>query len=154
MTDDDASLGWLFSSGLSLDDQVGLMSHPHADLPTDLVQRLMARRVSVVGTTWLSQQSQTRWMIQPSLADELDDRRLQLDQWWQRRSPEERAALIQHRAEEFGDDYRQLIMDANPDPREPAIVAIVADNRTGRFRLPPLLTVFLELKARERGASS
>jgi hypothetical protein len=36
------------------------------------------------------------------------------------------------------------------DPRKPPpIVAIVTDQTTGRFRLPPILAVYLELKARE-----
>jgi hypothetical protein len=47
------------------------------------------------------------------------------------------------------------VIDAAIDAAKPVIVAITTDNRTdrtGRFRLPQLLAVFVELKARERGA--
>ncbi len=46
-----------------------------------------------------------------------------------------------------------MIMAANEHPLErnkPPIFVIVADNRNGRFRVPPMLEVYLELKARER----
>jgi hypothetical protein len=36
---DKASLGWLFTGWLSMDDQIALLSHPY-DLPDDLVQGL------------------------------------------------------------------------------------------------------------------
>ena len=42
-----------------------------------------------------------------------------------------------------------MIMAANEHPLErnkPPIFVIVADNRNGRFRVPPMLEVYLELK--------
>jgi hypothetical protein len=75
-----------------------------------------------------------------------------LDQWWQRRSPEEHADLIKRRHEEFGPDDRQVVMDANERypypfrPNQPPIVVLVTDNE-GRFRLPSILVEYVELKA-------
>jgi hypothetical protein len=41
-----------------------------------------------------------------------------------------------------------MVMDAEPlEPNKPPIVAIVSDNRTGRFRLAPILAEYVELKA-------
>jgi hypothetical protein len=82
-----------------------------------------------------------------------DDLRAQLDQWWQRRSPEERNALIKRRHAEFGPDDRQMVMDANErhpfKPDQPPTVAITTDNRNpGRFRLPSILVEYLEIKAK------
>jgi hypothetical protein len=82
----------------------------------------------------------------------------QLDRWWKRWEGKTfrddktfRDALIEQRAEELGAEYEQIVLDANEDdPRKPPpIVAIVTDQTTGRFRLPPILAVYLELKARE-----
>jgi hypothetical protein len=44
-------------------------------------------------------------------------------------------------------DDHKMVMDANDSPRAPPIVAIAADHRAGRFRLPVVLTVYVELKA-------
>jgi hypothetical protein len=77
-----------------------------------------------------------------------DEQRARLDQWWQRRSAEERAVLIGHRRGELSADYWRMVMDAEPlEPNKPPIVAIVSDNRTGRFRLAPILAEYVELKA-------
>jgi hypothetical protein len=77
-----------------------------------------------------------------------DEVRAQLDRWWQRRSPEEPAVLIEHRREEFGREFWEMVMDAEPlEPNQPPIVAVVSDNRTGRFRLPSILAEYVELKA-------
>lgn len=76
------------------------------------------------------------------LTAQLDDVRGRFDDWWDRRSDEERAALIEHRAEELSADCRPMIMAANEHPLErnkPPIFVIVADNRNGRFRVPPML---------------
>ena len=84
----------------------------------------------------------------------LDDM-ARLDQWWKRRSPDERDLLIERRHGEFGLDHRRIIMDANEwhpfKPDLPPIVAVWTDQQD-RFRLPPILVDYLELKNCERGA--
>jgi hypothetical protein len=77
-----------------------------------------------------------------------DEQKAYLERWWQRRSDAERAALIEHRREEFSADYWPIVMEAEPvEPNQPPIVAIVSDNRTGRFRLPPIIVEHLEHRA-------
>src|SRR5262249_7118905 len=132
------------------DDQVALLRNPHAELSAELRNRLLARKVLVVGTQW-AQQSPNGWMVDPSLARALHDIRRQFDQWWERRTEDERATLIENRNGELSADYREIVRAANDDPLEhdkPPVFAIVADNRTGRFRMPSILATYLELKAR------
>ncbi len=77
-----------------------------------------------------------------------DEQNAYLDRWWERRSDAERAALIEHRREEFSADYWPIVMEAEPlEPNEPPIIAIVSDHRTGGFRLPPIILEYLEHKA-------
>jgi hypothetical protein len=72
----------------------------------------------------------------------------QLDRWWGRRSRQEREELmIRRRGDELDAEYQQMVTDANEG--SPAIVAIVADHPGGRFRLPTMLAVYLELKDQE-----
>jgi hypothetical protein len=149
MADDDALLGWFYQLGL--DDQVAILSDPHAALPPQLVQSLAARPVA---PTWVAPESPTRWLVTHPLADTLDAKHKQLDKWWrrwQRHAPERCASLIQRRGDELGeDDYQHMIMDVGPP-----IGVITGDHldQTGRFWLPPLLAVFLELKARQAQSS-
>ena len=76
-----------------------------------------------------------------------------LDQWRERRGPEERALLIENRRGEFGREHRQMVNDANEPhpfkPDQPTLFAVSSDHDTGRFRLPPMLVEYLEPKARE-----
>ena len=82
------------------------------------------------------------------LTAQLDDVRGRFDDWWDRRSDEERAALIEHRAEELSADWRPMIMAANEHPleRNKPPIFVLADNRNGRFRVPPMLEVYLDSK--------
>lgn len=134
---DNVSLGWLFTGRLTMDDQVALLNRPH-DLPDDLVQRLQrARDVSVTDT----------------LADTLDYQRGQLDRWWEDRTPEQQAYLIEQRAGELDEDYADTVQAASADPvNDPnaLVVVVVRDlKNNNRFRLPPMVDVYVEMKTRE-----
>jgi hypothetical protein len=78
-----------------------------------------------------------------SVADVLD----QLDRWWKRwEGNAKRDALMEHRGEELASEYRPIVMDANEDSDRPPIVVAAVD-REGRFRLPAVVAVYLELKS-------
>jgi hypothetical protein len=77
-----------------------------------------------------------------------DEQIAQLDRWWQRLDADERAELIEYRHDELSADLWRTVMNAEPlEPDQPPIIAVVSDARTGRFRLPPVLAEYTELKA-------
>lgn len=77
-----------------------------------------------------------------------DEQIAQLDRWWQRLKADERAELIEHRHDELSANLWQTVMNAEPlEPDRPPMIAVVSDTRTGRFRLPPVLAEYVELKA-------
>jgi len=87
------------------------------------------------------------------LADILDHHRRQLDRWWQDLTPEKHAYLIKYRDGELDKDYADTVQAASTNPlNDPnALVVIVARDlkNNGRFRLPPMVDVYVEMKARE-----
>lgn len=148
MTDDDNSLAWFHR--LSMNDKVHLLRDPYGALPARLIDQLLARP-GVVGTYWASQISSTRWILATAEAAKLADQRDQLEWWWTNLSDDDRTYLIDHRDEEFPSNYASLVRNASSTDANPALVVVmVTDNRTGQFRLPLMVDVFVELQARER----
>lgn len=83
-----------------------------------------------------------------------DELRALFDPWWKRRSPKERTHLIEHRHGEFGHDYWQIVMDADPIKPDGAIVAVTSTTDSDRrFRIASAspLAAYLDLTAREQG---
>ncbi|ORV90672.1 hypothetical protein AWC11_12070 [Mycobacterium interjectum] len=149
MTDDHNSLTWFHR--LSMDDKVHLLRDPYGALPPRLVDQFLSRP-GVVGTYWMSQISSTRWTLVPAEAARIADQRDQLEWWWSHIDDADQAYLVEHRSEELPKEYASVVTSAGSTGSNPALVVVmVADNRTGRFRLPLMVDVFVELKARDRG---
>lgn len=148
MTDDN-SLAWFHR--LSIDDKVLLLRDPHGKLPERLVVqlgRLGADGPGVLTNAYFpANGGPTGFHVSGSEASRLEAQREQLERWWDHLSGDDRSYLIEHRADELPAEYAALVRQAHLEPV--LIVAIVSDNRTGRFRLPPMIDVFVELQARE-----
>jgi hypothetical protein len=105
-------------------------------------------RVSIAGKVAAIRQFHSE--VSDSVFDVLD----QLDRWWNRwEGSVIREHLCDHRGEDLSADYGSIVIDANDDPprKPPPIVAVtrVHGDPAGRFRLPAVLAVYLELKAQE-----
>lgn len=92
MTDNDFPV--VFAQ-LPIEHRAALLANPHGALPPQLADRLLAHAYTAY---WVNGPGgASRWQVWPSEANVLEDERWRLDQWWQRRSEAERAALIEHR---------------------------------------------------------
>jgi hypothetical protein len=84
-----------------------------------------------------------------SVADVFD----QLDGWWEALTSEQQAYLIKYRAGELDEDYADTVQAASADPANDPnglVVVVVRDlKNNNRFRLPPMVDVYVEMKARE-----
>lgn len=150
---DDKSLAWFHR--LSMDEKVQLLRDPHGALPAPLVTRLVQKlgtdNPGVYTTQWPGNGNpSTGFRLQPSEASKLEAQREQLERWWDQLADHDRAYLVEHRTDELPGGYAPLVRRAQHDPV--LIVCIVSDNRTGRFRLPLMVDVFVELQARDRGS--
>lgn len=126
---------------LPIEHRAALLANPYAPLPQHLVRPLLAH---IVSTRWDGGPDVVR--LQQSAARALEDERLRLDQWWERRSEAERAALIEHRGGQLPGELRPAVMD-----HVPGGVAI-GDGRdfTGPFAIAPMMAAYVEMVARRR----
>jgi hypothetical protein len=147
---DDKELGWFHR--LSMDDKVRLLRNPDGALPPELVEQFL-HNPGVYTSYWVSEGSPDRWALTPEASRKLNAQRDQLDWWWSRVEPADQAYLVAHRAEELSGEYADLVMNASSTAEHAALVVVmVRDNRTGRFRLPHMMDVFVELQARDGGS--
>lgn len=91
--------------------------------------------------------------LAPREARILRDYRDQLGYWWETLQPEQRDFLIAHRDDELPSEYARTVMSASGAHHTGAsllAVAIAQDTRTGLFRLPRMVHVYVDLHARLR----
>jgi len=146
MTDDGRDdMSW-FHQQLTADEQVDLLRHPHKQLPAELAERLPG-----VMEWWFADPEGTKFLA-PQASNKLDDYRAQLDYWWSCLSDADKQYFIAHRDDELPGEYAQTVMGAGGAHHTGApvlAIAIVQDTGTGGFRLPAMVRVYVELKARE-----
>jgi hypothetical protein len=120
MTDDRGeALAWFNDASVSITQKVAALSGPGRDLPA-------------------------------SVAGILD----QLDLWWEDLTSEQQAYLIKYRAGELDGDYADTVQAASStDPANGPnglVVVVVRDlKNNNRFKLPPMVDVYVEMKARD-----
>jgi hypothetical protein len=134
---------------LAMEDKVRLLKNPHGRLSPGLVQRLSRFPGTVAGEAVFTSNEPkgTGFRLSPSLAGQLDHIEGYLDEWWTGLDPEDQDHLIEHRAEQLAAEYAPVVLAAGDGKPEGLIVAVVRDNKTGRFRLPPMIRVYVELQA-------
>lgn len=135
-------------SKLPMDDKVRLLKNPHGRLSPGLMQRLNRLPVTVSGDAVFTsnEPTGTGFRLSASLAERLDHIDSHLEEWWTNLDPEDQDHLIEHRVEELDAEYAELVLAAGDGKPEGLIVAIVRDS-AGRFRLPGMVAVFVEMKA-------
>jgi hypothetical protein len=127
------------------EDLITLLTDPGAELSPDLLIRLalipggLPGRAELVSD--LSEVSETV-RLRPGLAERLKDRRDELSRWWDDLAPDDRSYIMEHRDDALTSDYAELISAATD------MSTIEMDG--GGFRLPTIVRVFVEGKARER----
>jgi hypothetical protein len=143
-------MSW-FHQVLTMDEQVHLLGRPHGQLPAGLVERLL-NRPGVVQTWWFAAdpEGSKTVMLAPQAAIKLDGQRAQLDWWWSRLTVPERTYLIDNRDGELDAKYADIVHSAGETPlNEPPALRVVVVKDDDRFRLPPTVRVYVEMKARE-----
>jgi hypothetical protein len=148
MTNDALAVYYTFPMKLKVD----LLDNPHGRVPADLIPRLS----QVPGTSAVSQ---AVWLSNPprdpgfrlagELPDQLEHARIHLDNWWETLDPEVRDHFIENRDSEIDGHFKGAVMCAGDGKPDGLIVAVVQDEKTGGFRLPPMVDVYVELKARQ-----
>jgi hypothetical protein len=140
---------------LPMDVKVVLLKKPHGTVPAQLVPRLSELPgTTAAQTIWVSNPpSDTGFTLHGELPDRLDSIRAHLGQWWSTLDPEVQNYLIENRDSELDGHYKGAVMCAGDGSPDGLIVAVVQDEKTGQFRLPPIVDVYVELKAREVAAS-
>jgi hypothetical protein len=152
MTDDDDLDNMPWFHQLTMDERVHLLGRPHAQLPPGLAERLLNR--PGVQQWWFTANPEetTHLSLAPQAAKRLDDQRAQLDYWWSCLTAEDQTYLIGHRDGELDAEYANIVHSAGETPlnEPPALrVAVVKDvNNAYRFSLPPMVRVYVEMKAR------
>jgi hypothetical protein len=152
MTNDDNhdNLPWFHQ--FTMDERVHLMGRPRAHLPAGLAERLL-NPPGVEAWWWTADPENAIQMLAPQAAAKLEDQRRQLDWWWSHLSDADRAYMIENRDGELDGSYVDIVQSASETPlnEPPALRVVVAKdcNNDNRFRLPPMVRVFVELKARE-----
>ncbi|WP_273734179.1 hypothetical protein [Mycolicibacterium septicum] len=125
---------------LPLEHRAALLANPHGALPGPLAEKLVGH---IYTAHWVNAPNNTRrWRLRPSEATALEDERLRLDQWWERRSESERAALIEHRGGPLPGELRDAVKDHMPGG------VVLGDDLTGPFTMPPLMVTYVEMVAR------
>ena len=146
------TLSWFYQQ-LTLDEQVELMSKPGGALPGRIAERLL-KRPGITTAYWLSNDGPNSWNLNGSAARKLDTARHQLDFWWQNLASDEKQHLIDNRDGEFGQNYKNIVQNANSDPfndPDAYLVVIVQDaNNDHRFTLPPVIRAYVEMRARNQ----
>lgn len=129
--------------------QVSLLRDPYAPLAGDLAVRLGSNGPGVYTAQWLSNGDPARWSLAPDAARTLSAIRLQLDHWWSDLPADEQAYIVENRTGELDGKYRDLVLGASRDPVNDGphahLVVVVSDNRTGRFRLPEMIRIYVEM---------
>jgi hypothetical protein len=120
-------------------------------VPAQLVPRLSELPgTTAAQTIWLSNPpSDTGFTLHGELPDRLDSVRAHLNQWWSNLDPDVQNYLIENRDSELDSHYKGAVMAAGDGKPEGLIVAVVQDDKTGRCRLPTMVDVYVEMKARE-----
>jgi hypothetical protein len=136
---------------LPMELKVALLKKPHGTVPAELVPRLSELPgTAAAQTIWLSNSpSDAAFTLHGELPDRLDNIRVLLDLWWSNLDFKVQNHLIENRDSELDSHYKGAIMHAGDGKPDGLIVAVVQDQNTGRFRLPPPVGIYLELKARE-----
>jgi hypothetical protein len=138
MTEEEDSLSWL--AGLPREVQVALLASPAGELPPNLMARMPSL---VVKTYWSGNPDAGQWELHPQYAAAVRDGRRRLDSWWNHLAPDTRAALVRHRDDLVPNEYRPAVGDLGP-----LGVAVYTDaTSTGPFRLHPLVSAYVELRA-------
>lgn len=131
-------LEW-FCKYLELREQVSLLRDPEQALSVPLAEKL-SRNILVI--------SDARLTLSPTLIEQLTDIRKRLNAWWKELDPDDRAYIIENRNGEFDGRYAVLIHDAGlASSVEGALAGVVSDGGTGRFRLPQMIRVYVEMEA-------
>ncbi|GAY14187.1 hypothetical protein [Mycobacterium sp. shizuoka-1] len=139
---------------LPMDVKVTLLERPHGAVPKELVPRLSRLSgTSLAGPAiWLSNPPGSDpggFTLHGELPDRLEVIRALLDHWWSTLDAEVRDHLVENRNGELDGQYKDAVMCVGDGKPGGLIVAVVQDNKTGRFRLPAIVDVYAEMKARE-----
>jgi hypothetical protein len=139
----------VYRSLASMDAKIALLANPYGPVPPQLIPRLeQLRGTYLVQASWPSNgQPNEPFTLRGELPDRLEQVRQHLDRWWSGLDPDVKSHLIEHRNKELDERYEQTISAAE-DNSIGLVVVLVHDNKTRGFRLPPLLDVYVEMKAR------
>lgn len=101
-------------------------------------------------THWLSNDGGGSVELSATAAQTLLAVRAQLDHWWQSLDGDQVDYIVQNRDGELDGSYRSVVQAASLDPVTHAphgqLVVTVADNKTGRFRLPELIRIYVDVR--------
>lgn len=144
---------WWFDQ-LTMDDCVALLANPGGALPVHLVEQFSRRPGWVSGMAyWVSNASGTSgFTLAGEPASALDDIREQLNDWWSR-IESDHDYIIENRAGELDGGYADIVQSAGDPlnaPRAMGFVVVKDTKNNNRFRLPSMIRVYVEWKARER----
>lgn len=141
---------------LPMDVKVTLLERPHGAVPKELVPRLS--RLAGTGVAgpavWLSNppsRNSGGFTLHGELPDRREVIRELLDHWWSTLDSEVKDHLVGNRNGEVDGHYKGAVMCAGDGRPDGLIVAVVQDDKTGRFRLPALVDVYVEMRARKAG---
>jgi len=135
-------LSWL--DHLSVDQTAALLANPTSPLPTGLTARILGHAEIVEYFTEDYEDGARRCQLHPVEVKALEEERVRLDDWWNRRSEAERAALIAHRASLIPGECREAVKDLMPDGLR------IGDDFTGPFTLPKMVAAYAQLMARQQ----
>jgi len=132
-----------FRTQLDLDEQVSLLRDPEQALSFSLTEKL-SRNVLVISEP-------AGLTLAPTLIGQLTGIRGRLDVWWKRLDPDDQAYIIENRNGEFDvKEYAGLVHGAGlASSAEGSLAGVVSDGVTNQFRLPPMIRVYVEMKATE-----
>lgn len=143
---------WWFGQ-LSLDDRLMLLGDPYGSLPTHLVEMFSRRPGWLTGRAFWVTGSTGGFALAGTGAKQLSDYRDQLDDWWSNLDQADADYIVEHRDGELDDDYFNKVQAVTTLPLQaenPLVYVAVRDNRTGRFQLHGLVSVYVEFQARQR----
>lgn len=140
-------LAWFYS--LPPADRISLLRDPRQRLTGELAKRLFLRQEAFM-TQWWSNDGGASVELSATAAQSLLAVRAQLDEWWKNLDADQRAYIIGNRAGELEAGYHDVVQapayDAiNKVPHADMIV--VSDDKTGRFAVPRLTRVYVDMKA-------
>ncbi|MBU8824391.1 hypothetical protein [Mycolicibacterium goodii] len=141
-----SDLDWFY--GLSSAERVALLRDPNQDLPGTLADRLVDD-YRIAKSWWESSGEPPRLMLAPHAATKLIDIRARLDHWWSNLSPDERAYIAENREGHLESRYHDVVQAPAYDPvtRVPLPdLVVVSDHKTGLFRLPRLMSIYVEMQ--------